>query len=109
MNKVMENSKRWIDVAASDDLEEDDVIKIEAEGKAIALFLVEDVYYAIDDGCTHELASLSDGYLEDTVIECPLHQGAFCIKTGKALHAPAEKPVDTYEVEVRSDRIFIRL
>lgn len=99
----------WIDVAHSDDLEEDDVIRVLAEGKPIAVFWVDNCYYAIDDGCTHELASLSEGYLEDTVIECPLHQGAFCIKTGRALHAPAEKPVNTYEVEVKNNRIFVRV
>lgn len=103
------SDKNWIDVAHRDDLEEDDVIKVSADGKAIAVFLVENAYYAIDDGCTHELASLSEGYLEDTVIECPLHQGAFCIKTGRALHAPTEEPVNTYEVEVKSDRIYVRV
>ncbi len=103
------SDRQWIDVAARDDLEDDDVIKVEANGKSIAIFLVEKKYYAIDDGCTHELASLSEGYLEDTVIECPLHQGAFCIKTGRALHAPAEEPVNTYDVEVKDERIFIRV
>lgn len=103
------SDKNWVDVAAQDDLEEDDVIKVEANGKSIAIFLVDSMYYAIDDGCTHELASLSEGYLEDAVIECPLHQGAFCIKTGRALHAPAEDPVATYEVEVKDDRIFVRV
>jgi nitrite reductase/ring-hydroxylating ferredoxin subunit len=103
------SDKNWVDVAAQNDLEEDDVIKVEANGKSIAVFLVDSKYYAIDDGCTHELASLSEGYLEDTVIECPLHQGAFCIKTGQALHAPAEDPVTTYEVEVKDDRIFVRV
>jgi nitrite reductase/ring-hydroxylating ferredoxin subunit len=109
MTQNITSDKHWIDVAASEELEEDDAIKVEAEGKAIAIFLVDNMYYAIDDGCTHEYASLSEGYLEDTVIECPLHQGAFCIKTGKALHAPAEHPVGTYEVEVKEGRIYIRL
>lgn len=106
---MTEEDKRWVNVAGRDDLEEDDVIKVEAEGKKIAVFLVDSHYYAIDDGCTHEQASLSEGYLEDTVIECPLHQGTFCIKTGRALHAPAEHPVNTYDVEVRGERIFLRV
>lgn len=108
MNQIA-SDKKWVDVAARDELEDDDVIKVDASGKSIAVFLVDSRYYAIDDGCTHELASLSEGYLEDTVIECPLHQGAFCIKTGRALHAPAEDPVTTYEVEVRGNRIFVRV
>lgn len=103
------SDKRWINVAAIDELEEDDVIQVDAEGKKIAVFLVDDTYYAIDDECTHETATLSEGYLEDTVIECPLHQGAFCIKTGKALHAPAEDPVNTYPVEVKESRIYVQI
>jgi naphthalene 1,2-dioxygenase ferredoxin component len=103
------SDRNWIDVAARNELEEDDVIRVDVEGKALAIFLVDGNYYAINDGCTHELASLSEGYLDGTVIECPLHQGAFCIKTGNALYAPAEVSVETYNVEVRSDRIYVQL
>ena len=63
MTQNITSDRHWIDVAAIEELEEDDAIKVEAEGKAIAIFLVDDNYYAIDDGCTHEQASLSEGYL----------------------------------------------
>ncbi len=103
------SDKEWHLVADVDQLELDDVIKVNVLGSDIALFYVDHNYYAIDDGCTHELASLSEGYLEDTVIECPLHQGAFCIKTGRALHSPAEIPVRTYNVKVDAGKIYVSL
>ena len=42
-------------------------------------------FYATADRCTHEEASLSDGWIQDGTIECPRHQGFFDIVSGKAL------------------------
>ena len=48
-------------------------------------------FRATDNICTHEYAQLSDGWLEDGCIECPLHAARFDVRTGKALCAPAEE------------------
>jgi nitrite reductase/ring-hydroxylating ferredoxin subunit len=65
--------------------------------------------YAFEDMCTHELARLSKGYLNGNVIECPLHEAKFDITTGKALCAPAEGDVATYEARVEGDRVMVKL
>ena len=45
---------------------------------AIAVFNTEDgELYAIDDTCTHQDASLADGWLEGCFVECPLHAASF--------------------------------
>jgi len=41
---------------------------------------------------------LSDGFVEDGKVECPLHQGQFDIRSGKALRAPATEDLRTYAV-----------
>jgi nitrite reductase/ring-hydroxylating ferredoxin subunit len=43
------------------------------------------------------------------VIECPLHQGRFCIKTGKALSAPVSSPIEVFETKVDDGKIYIRM
>lgn len=99
----------WYDVAAVDDVDDDDVARVLAGGSAFALYRVDGTFYATADRCTHEQASLSDGWLQDCTIECPRHQGVFDIVSGKALRAPATVAVATFPVQVEGDRVFIRV
>lgn len=97
----------WFDVGREDLVPEGEVVSVIAGGKPIALFLHEGAHYAVYDLCTHGEAQLSEGWVEDGCIECPLHQGKFCIKTGEALTAPVSEPVATFETRVSNGRIEI--
>ncbi len=99
----------WHDVAAVEELADDDVMKVTAAGSELALYRVEGKFYATDDCCTHEAASLSDGYLQDDTIECPRHQAVFHIPTGDVMSPPASEGLRTYPVRVDGDRVFVRL
>jgi nitrite reductase/ring-hydroxylating ferredoxin subunit len=78
-------------------------------GTRIALFKIDDEIYAIDDKCTHGSASLSEGWQEAGVIECPFHGGSFNIRTGQPVSFPCVEPVRTYEVKLDGDTVAIRL
>jgi 3-phenylpropionate/trans-cinnamate dioxygenase ferredoxin subunit len=80
---------------------------VEAGGQQIALFNCAGTFYAVDDTCTHAEASLSEGYLEGTEIECPLHGARFDLRTGEATWSPAFVPVATYEVRVEDDDVLV--
>jgi nitrite reductase/ring-hydroxylating ferredoxin subunit len=97
----------WHFVAKSADLEPGDAIVVTVGRKEIALFRVGDEFFAIDNRCTHAAAPLADGYLQGEVIECPLHQGLFNIRTGAALCSPALKPVATYAVRITNGDVHI--
>lgn len=74
----------------------------------IAVFRTEEgEFYALDDTCTHETASLADGWLEGTEVECPIHSAKFCLKTGAALCMPATVGVKTHRVEVVGDELVL--
>ncbi len=60
-----------------DDLNADEPYAATIENEQIALYLVDGEVYATHNVCTHQFALLSDGFLEDECIECPLHQGKF--------------------------------
>ncbi|SEK00765.1 naphthalene 1,2-dioxygenase system ferredoxin subunit [Sphingobium sp. AP50] len=78
-------------------------------GHRIGLFMVDDQIFAIDDLCTHGNALLSDGDLEGYEIECPLHAGAFDVRSGKAMCKPLTRDVRCYELRVDNDMLSIRL
>ncbi len=104
-----EQEENWVSVASVGDVEEEDVIQVKAGDMTLALYLVEGKYYATDDNCTHEDACLSGGYVDGNTIECPLHQGVFCISTGEAIHFPVEEPVQTYPTRTEGNTIFVKI
>ncbi|MEI8631175.1 non-heme iron oxygenase ferredoxin subunit [Vibrio sp. PP-XX7] len=100
-------SDNWISTVNVDDIPEDDVIGINVNGQQIALYKVEGEIFATDNVCTHGHALLSDGFLEDGEIECPLHQGRFCVKSGKAMCEPLTENIKTYSARVEADQIYL--
>jgi len=93
------------------DLEDDSAIVIDGEtngtGADIAVFRSEGEYYALDDLCTHQRASLAEGWVEDGEVECPLHSSRFSLRTGEVLCPPATMSVRTHRVELRGDEIWL--
>jgi nitrite reductase/ring-hydroxylating ferredoxin subunit len=76
----------------------------------IGVYRLEDgAIHAIGDICTHEFAILSDGFVEGNLIECPLHQAMFDIRTGACLGPCAERDLPTYPVRVDGDDVFVAL
>jgi naphthalene 1,2-dioxygenase system ferredoxin subunit len=99
----------WIDVAALTAVPEMCAISVVANDKEIVLFEVDGAIFATDNLCTHGAARLSDGFLEGSEIECPLHQGRFDVCTGKAMCAPLTQDIRTYPVQIKDQRIWIKL
>jgi len=79
----------WVRVASIREVDEaGGLLGRSVGGVAVALYRVEGTYYATLDQCTHGQAQLSDGYLEGFLIECPLHQGLFDVRTGEPKGPP---------------------
>ncbi len=75
--------------------------------EAIAVFNADGELYAIDDTCSHQDASLSEGWLEGCFVECPLHAASFDLRTGVPTCLPAKKAVRTYPVVVQDGVIYV--
>ncbi|MDO8448709.1 MAG: non-heme iron oxygenase ferredoxin subunit [Rhodoferax sp.] len=102
-------SEKWMDAAALADIPEGDVIGVQVAGKEIALYEVGGEVFATDNICTHGHARMSDGFLDGSEIECPLHQGKFDVCTGKALCAPLTENIRTYAVRIENMRVMLKL
>ena len=99
----------WIRIASVGQLEDDESLAIEVEGKQLALHKTDGELFVSDNICTHQYALLSDGFLEDGCIECPLHQAKFDLRTGRAMCAPATVDVQVYSVKTEGQDIFVDL
>jgi len=100
----------WIKVCASDDIDEEDVIRFDVDGRTFAIYRSADNdFFATDGLCSHERVHLADGLVMDDIIECPKHNGRFNYKTGKAMGAPVCIDLNTWPVKVENGSVFIAI
>lgn len=97
----------WIRIASATELQDDEAKPITLGDAQLALFRSAGDFHVTDNICTHQLAHLSDGYVEDGCVECPLHQARFDLRTGKALCAPATRDIRVYPVRVDGDDVLV--
>lgn len=96
-----------IALCKTDEVPVGEVRKIEAGNLTLAVYNVDSAFYVTDDACTHGPGSLSEGFLEDDVIECNFHQGRFCVRTGEVVAPPCMVPVKTYHTVVEDGIVYI--
>lgn len=84
-------------------------IRVTVGDERIAVFRIGDDVYAIGDVCSHAEASLAEGEVFGTEVECPRHGSEFDLKTGEPGSLPATRPVPTYEVAVEDGAVFLIL
>jgi nitrite reductase/ring-hydroxylating ferredoxin subunit len=99
----------FIRVASIDELPPGRMRRVDVGKQRILLANVAGQFYATDDTCTHEDASLSSGFLKDEWVQCPLHGSRFNVRTGEAVDEPAEVNLGTYAVRIDGCDIWLRL
>ena len=100
----------WVRVASSAEIAEGEMRGIRVGDRDIVVYHLEDgEFYATDNVCTHEYARLSEGWLEDNEIECPLHGGKFDVRTGRPLCPPVEADLEVFEVRVSGEDVLVKI
>ncbi|HLR30127.1 MAG TPA: non-heme iron oxygenase ferredoxin subunit [Paenalcaligenes sp.] len=97
----------WVNVCELADVTEDIPFAVELNGKQLGIYKVGDEVFALENVCPHAYALLTDGFVEDAVIECPLHEAMFEIRTGKLLGGPGQRNLCMYPVKVEDDQVFV--
>jgi 3-phenylpropionate/trans-cinnamate dioxygenase ferredoxin component len=98
----------WVDVARVEAISTGKPVHIEIDGVGIAVFKLDDAFYAIEDVCTHDGGLLTGGRVENDQIVCPRHGARFSIRTGEALSAPAYEPTATFPVRIENGMVQVR-
>ncbi len=100
-----------VPLCAPDDLAPGEARRFDVSGRRIALVRIGDDFYAVDDECSHEDYSLSEGEVwpEECQIECPRHGSTFDLLTGAACSLPATQPVAVYELSVDDASVAVVL
>ena len=98
----------WVAVARVVEFPPGAVRTLEIEGTQIAVFNLNGRFHAIEDLCSHEAETLSDGDVAGGEIICPRHGARFSILTGEALSPPAYEPVATFPVRVTEGMVMVK-
>lgn len=97
----------YVRVARRAEIPPGSIVRVEAGGHVIAVANVDGEFFAIDDTCSHEEASLSEGGFTGDVVVCARHGARFNVKTGRVLSLPAVRSVATYAVKVEGDEVLV--
>lgn len=104
----MSGGKR-IELCSTEAVAPGTALKVEIDDLALAVFNVGGQFYVTDDLCTHGPGSLSEGYIEDDVVECNFHNGQFNIRTGEVVSPPCMLPIKTYPAMVVDGKVTIEV
>jgi nitrite reductase/ring-hydroxylating ferredoxin subunit len=103
----MSETAQLVELCKTVDVPAQGALKVETAGLVVAVFNVNGRFFVTDDACTHGPGSLSEGCLEDDIIECDFHNGAFNVRTGAVVAAPCVIPLRTYAVSIVDDAVWI--
>ena len=98
-----------VKICPTSEVAENSAKSFEVGNNVIAIYNIGGTFYATDNECTHAAASLADGILEDDIIECALHFGAFNVRTGEAVQAPCFTALRTYKVVIQDGQVCVDL
>jgi len=101
--------KDWRRVGPAEELDAEDVMPFDFNGHEYAIYHTRDGFFASDGMCTHEQEALADGIVIGNVIECPLHQGRFDLRSGKALSAPVCVDLQIFPVQIHDGDIYVQI
>jgi 3-phenylpropionate/trans-cinnamate dioxygenase ferredoxin subunit len=94
-------------VCKADDLKPGMALRVETDEEPVAVFNVDGAFYAIADTCSHEESSLSEGYVDEDIVECAKHGAMFHIPTGEVRSLPATRNVRAFGTVVEDGDLFV--
>ena len=103
-----ENMSDYTTVAKVGEIPEGSGAAFQVGDRMVAVFHEAGQYYAIDDCCPHQYASLATGVFADGIVTCPLHDWRFCVYDGTYCDNRRIK-MDSFEVRVHGDEIQVRV
>jgi len=90
------------------DIEVGHSISVNVEGKKILICNTEEGFFAVQDMCTHALIPLCGGFIQGTLISCPLHGAVFDLKTGEVMAPPAFEGLETFKLKIEGTSISVK-
>ena len=97
------------DIGQLGDFEQGVPRQLKVDGRVLVAVRVDEQVFVLDDRCSHEEFSLSEGEVdvETAEIECARHGAMFRLSDGAPMAFPATRPVQHYDVVQRDGRLEV--
>ena len=96
-------------VIPAKDIEEKSFSTFEVNGTQIVICRFRDEYFAIENRCSHALATFDEGRMRGYRIMCPLHGGTFDIRDGSCTGLPATQPIRSFPLRITDGIIEVAI
>lgn len=106
-SSVEARPREWCVVARADELKADQMKLLHVGGDRIVLGRTEDGWTAFGDHCTHRGASLADGVLMCSTVQCPWHGSQFDVRTGRVDAGPATRSIPIFQVKEQQGEVLL--
>lgn len=100
------NSESFVPVGAVADMKPGTAVTVAVDGVEIAVFNAGGTFYALENTCPHQGASLAEGWIDGTTVTCPWHAWCFNLTDG-AMTIGAWATVPTYDVRVEGGQVSV--
>jgi nitrite reductase (NADH) small subunit len=99
---------QWLRIADVEQCRPGSACEIIAGERVIALYHVDDQFYALDGICPHQGGPLAQGKLEGCIVTCPWHGWQYDVRTGQhqSIHSLVHR---SYPVKVEGSDIYVDL
>jgi nitrite reductase/ring-hydroxylating ferredoxin subunit len=94
-------------LAKLNDIEPGKSKAIQVGEKHIAVFNVENKFYAVDEICPHKGGPLAEGGVQELNVTCPWHAAVFSLETDKGISGPCGNGVHHYETRASGEDLEI--
>tara|TARA_Y100001970_G_scaffold193960_1_gene235824 strand:- start:322 stop:639 length:318 start_codon:yes stop_codon:yes gene_type:complete len=101
-------SDNFIQVADITDIDLNQSVSVEVDGKAILICNTENGVFAVEDRCTHSDIPLCGGQIIGNFISCPVHGAVFDLSDGSVQAPPAFEDLETFEVKIEDTLISVK-
>jgi 3-phenylpropionate/trans-cinnamate dioxygenase ferredoxin component len=100
----------WTTIAAVSEFPPGSRRVVDIDGVQVVVVNLDGAIYAVEDVCTHDGTPIDEGDIdtERGEIICPRHGARFCLRTGKAMCAPAYEPIATFPIRVEDGMLQTR-
>lgn len=102
---VSDADEGWEPVGSLDELASGELQSSMLGDEEIVLCRVGDEVFALHGWCTHAEARLSQGSLHGHELQCPVHEGRFDVRSGRAMCAPVDTDVHVFPVRIVGSEI----
>lgn len=97
----------WTKIGKTSDIPNNKGKEVNVNGNRVAIFHANGKYYALEALCRHQDGSLAPGKIDGEVVECPLHFWHYNMRTGELLDYLKDVKLETYNLDIRGNDIFI--